>query len=265
MRRVRLDQLLVRKGSFVSRARARRAIVEGEVWIEGVCADKPGRRVPEDIRWSILPRGARYVSRGGEKLFAALARWSPLLAGEVALDVGASTGGFTDCLLQQGVFLVYAVDVGHGQLAERLRRDPRVVVRERCHIARMTRGELGGRLPSVVTMDVSFIAAAPLLSHIRTLVDEGARLLLLVKPQFEAAHAEVGKQGVVRDPSVHRRVLQKTVRMAHAACWDPLDCMLSPLRGAKGNVEFFWYMRAAASPRYRDWGEVIDAVVRQVP
>jgi len=247
--------LLVERGLAESRAQAQRLIRAGLVRVAGQVADKPGTQVVVSAEVSLQAR-PRFVSRGGEKLEAALVRFGLDVAGVVAADVGASTGGFTDCLLQHGARRVYAIDVGYGQLAWRLRNDPRVVVMER------TNARYVESLPEpvgLVTADVSFISLGLILpAAVRWFTPpcppprggggesppsrEGGQVVALIKPQFEAGRREVGKGGVVRDPEVHRRVLERVLDVAAGLGLGLRGLMPSPLRGPAGNVEFLgWW------------------------
>jgi 23S rRNA (cytidine1920-2'-O)/16S rRNA (cytidine1409-2'-O)-methyltransferase len=229
-----LDRLLVRRGLADSRAKAQRLIMAGEVRVDGQVSDKPGRRVPVDVPIELLSRPP-FVSRGGEKLHAALERFNVDVAGWVAADVGASTGGFTDCLLQRGAKRVYAVDVGYGQLDWGLRNHPRVVVMER------TNARYLDRLPEpvdLVTADVSFISLGLIFPAATGWLKPNGEIIALIKPQFEAGRHQVGKGGVVHDRAVHRSVLERVVGMAYGLDLGLLGLVPSPLRGPAGNVEF---------------------------
>lgn len=234
---LRLDALLVTRGLAGSRERAQRLIRAGAVKVGGVVADKPGRAFPSDREITITAR-ERYVSRGGYKLEAALRAFDLDVRHAAALDVGASTGGFTDCLLQHGADTVYAVDVGYGQLDARLRNDPRVIVIERVN-ARHLKAAHVPRLVDVMVMDVSFISLRLTLPAAVKRLKRGGFSVTLIKPQFEAAASEVRRGGVVRDPAVHQRVL-RAVRTAgereSGLLWRG-HCP-SPVRGPAGNIEF---------------------------
>jgi 23S rRNA (cytidine1920-2'-O)/16S rRNA (cytidine1409-2'-O)-methyltransferase len=235
--RRRLDAELVRRGLLGSRRQAVEAITAGRVRVGGSPAPAPARLVAPDEAIQVTGDPPRFVSRGGEKLAAALDRFELDVRGRRALDAGASTGGFTDCLLQAGAVHVDAVDVGRGQLAWSLRDDPRVTVRERVNVRHLESGDLGGPV-DVTVADLSFISlvtVAPALARCTT--PEGD-LVLLVKPQFEAGRARIGKGGVVRDPAVHRAVLHEVRDGLRDAHLQIVDVMVSPLRGADGNVEF---------------------------
>jgi len=237
-RKERLDRLLVERGLAESRTQAQRLILAGRVRVGEAVADKPGRRVAVDAPIRVIA-GPRFVSRGGEKLEAALDRFGLDVVGWVAADVGASTGGFTDCLLQRGAARVYAIDVGYGQLAWRLRNDPRVVVMERINARYLE------RLPEpvdLVTIDVSFISLRLILPRAVGWLRPAGHVVALIKPQFEAGRREVEKGGVVRDPAVHRAVLERVIRVADELGLGLGGLMVSPLRGPAGNVEFLaWW------------------------
>lgn len=234
----RLDVLLVERGLVESRERGKRLIMAGEVLVDGRVFDKPGMRVAggADIRLSAKPP---YVSRGGRKLEAALDSFDVRVAGAVAADVGASTGGFTDCLLQRGASKVYAIDVGYGQLAWRLRQHPRVVVMER------TNARYLASLPEPIdlaTVDVSFISLELVLPRVVNWLKPAGDIIALIKPQFEAGREEVGKGGVVKDPQVHRAVLDKILAWALDHGLAVRGLIASPLTGPAGNVEFLAHL-----------------------
>lgn len=239
--RIRLDRLLVERGLAESRTEAQRLIRAGEVRVAGQVVDQPGTLVAPDVP-VVLAARPRFVSRGGEKLEAALVGFGIDVRGWVAADVGASTGGFTDCLLQRGALRVYAIDVGYGQLDWRLRNDPRVVVMER------TNARYLERLPEpvhLVTVDVSFISLRLILPRAVDWLRPGGQVLALIKPQFEAGRRDVGKGGVVRDPAVHRRVLVEVAQAAGALGLTLRGMMVSPLLGPAGNREFLgWWEKS---------------------
>ena len=239
----RLDILLVARGKVESRERARRLIMAGDVRVNGQLVDKPGQRVPTDAELHVQT-APRYVSRGGEKLAAALRAFDVPVAGQMCADVGASHGGFTDCLLQHGAAKVYALDVGYGQLDYRLRTDSRVVVMERTNVRHVP------RLPEpvrVVVIDVSFISLRLVLPVVRAWLTEDAHVVPLIKPQFEAGRQDVGKGGVVKAAAIHRRVLETILNAARAENLTPCGLIRSPLRGAAGNLEFLAWLRYAAA------------------
>jgi len=237
MRR-RLDLELVRRGLTESRARAQEAIEAGLVLVSGTRADRPGRLVSPDEPVHLERPASRFVSRGGEKLAAALDRFGIEPAGLRALDAGASTGGFTDCLLQRGAVSVAAVDVGSGQLAWSLRNDPRVAVRERCNVRHLTLADVGGTPVDLVVADLSFISLRLVAPALAGVAADGADAVLLIKPQFEAGRDQVRRGGLVTDPAVHLAVLSDVTAALAEDGLVPRAVMPSPLRGASGNVEF---------------------------
>lgn len=241
----RLDVELTSRGLLPSRERARAAVLEGRVSVNGQQVTKAGASVNDADRIEVA-EGPEYVSRGGVKLAGALDRFGIDPAGAVALDVGASTGGFTDCLLKRGAISVTAVDVGYGQLAWQLRNDERVRVFERTNIRSADADLLGGPY-DVVVIDVSFIGLGKVLPVIAGLVREDSDVLALVKPQFEAGKGRVGKKGVVRDPAVHEDVLGAVVAQAERDGWIVRGLSWSPITGPEGNIEFWaWLSRSGA-------------------
>ena len=234
----RLDRLLAKRGLCDSREQARRAIMAGRVRVAGLTVDKPGTLVAVAAELELIGPPRRYVSRGGEKLEHALDHFGIEPRDWVCLDVGASTGGFTDCLLQRGARRVYAVDVGRGQLDHRLRRDERVVVMEGVN-ARYLEPEALGEPVRLVTVDVSFISLAKLVPALHCHLQPGGLLLPLIKPQFEAGRRQVGKGGVVRDEAVRVRVIQRVAAELAAIGFELGGIVDSPIRGAKGNREAF--------------------------
>ena len=233
----RLDVLLVSLGLAESRAKAQATIMAGEVYVNGQKADKSGMEV--DITANVEVRGSAcpYVSRGGLKLEKALKNFGVDPTGYVCSDSGASTGGFTDCLLQQGASKVFAIDVGYGQLAWKIRNDPRVVVMERTNIRYVTPEDLGEPLDLSV-IDVSFISLGLVLPVVKTLLKPTGQVLCLIKPQFEAGKDKVGKKGVVRDPAVHEEVLQNFISLAKSLDFTIRNLTFSPVKGPEGNIEF---------------------------
>ena len=237
----RLDVLLVSLGLAESRAKAQATIMAGEVYVNGQKADKSGTEV--DITSNIEVRGSAcpYVSRGGLKLEKALKNFGVDPTGYVCSDSGASTGGFTDCLLQQGASKVFAIDVGYGQLAWKIRNDPRVVVMERTNIRYVTPEDLGEPLDLSV-IDVSFISLGLVLPVVKTLLKPTGQVLCLIKPQFEAGKDKVGKKGVVRDPAVHEEVLQNFISLAKSLDFTIRNLTFSPVKGPEGNIEFLAHL-----------------------
>ncbi len=234
----RLDLLVLQRGLAQSREKARAAVMAGDVLVNDQPVLRPATAVSEDARIELV-RPPRYVGRGGEKLEHALRAFQLDVRGLVALDVGASTGGFTDCLLQHGAARVCAVDVGYGQLSYRLRQDPRVVVLERTNVRHLEElpGEVGA--PELATIDVSFIGLEKVVPVVAGLLRPGGRIVALVKPQFQARRREVGKGGVVKDPLVHAAVLGRVVAWAAEQGLRFGGLTTSPLRGPAGNKEFF--------------------------
>lgn len=226
-----------------------------EVYVDGVAVEKAGTSVSPDAAVEVRGQGLPYVSRGGLKLEAALDRFDVSPAGRICLDVGASTGGFTDCLLQRGARMVYAVDVGYGQLAWRLRQDPRVIVRERTNFRHIGTGEIAD--VELVVVDVSFISLSLIFPAVQRVIVPDADVIALIKPQFEAGRERVGKGGVVKSPDVHRDVLATLLARARDAGWSLFGLCPSPIRGPKGNIEFFgWWRR---TPIANDAGRPLDS------
>jgi len=234
--KLRLDLLLHQNGYFESREKARAAVMAGQVKVNGLKAEKPGAAVDLEAKIEVTG-GLPYVSRGGLKLEKALQSFGVDLQGKLVLDIGASTGGFTDCALQNGAARVYAVDVGYGQLAWKLRTDPRVVTLERTNIRKLDPGALEER-PDFVTIDVSFISLAKVMPRAALLAAGDARGIALIKPQFEAGRDKVGKRGVVRDPEVHRQVIANIFSLLSENGWGVLGLDYSPVRGPEGNIEY---------------------------
>jgi 23S rRNA (cytidine1920-2'-O)/16S rRNA (cytidine1409-2'-O)-methyltransferase len=256
--RRRLDTELVRRGLAPSRARAVDAINEGRVRVSGAPAASAARQVDAAEPIAVLPPPDAYVSRGGHKLAAALDAFAIDVGGAQALDVGSSTGGFTDVLLQRGAAHVVAVDVGRAQLDWKLRNDPRVTVLEHTDVRDYAAGAREGAPPDVCTVDVSFISLRTIAAALLACTAPATELVLLVKPQFEAGRARVGKRGVVRDPQVHRAVLREVVDALAGTGLGVRALVASPLRGAEGNREFFAHARHGPAIVT---GADIDAVV----
>jgi 23S rRNA (cytidine1920-2'-O)/16S rRNA (cytidine1409-2'-O)-methyltransferase len=250
MPKKRLDILVAERGLAPSREKARAMIMAGEVLVDGHPATKAGTAVDCDSELRLRGEPMRFVSRGGEKLAGALDAFRVDPAGLGALDVGASTGGFTDCLLQRGARSVFAVDVGYGQLDYRLRNDPRVTVLEKTN-ARHLAPEDVGRTFELIVADVSFISLLKVLPALKPLLRAGGRAVALVKPQFEAGRGAVGKGGVVRKPEIHEAVLNSVMSGAAEMGFRPLAVVHSPLLGPKGNIEFFILMDLGAEEYVR--------------
>jgi 23S rRNA (cytidine1920-2'-O)/16S rRNA (cytidine1409-2'-O)-methyltransferase len=257
----RLDLWLVEHGLAPSREKARALILAGVVRIDGQREDKPGKPVPPGAAVEVAQGGCPYVSRGGLKLESAWKRFGFVAEGKVCLDVGASTGGFTDFLLKQGAAKVYAVDVGYGQLAWSLRNDPRVVVRERVNARDLGREQVPEPIDLAV-VDVAFISLGKVMPAVAPLLGPTGEAVCLVKPQFEAGPERVGKKGVVRSPEVHEEILATVA--GQAGEWDLAvrGACFSELRGPEGNVEFFLYLGRTGESRPVDAHELVDAAWR---
>ncbi|HET7376733.1 MAG TPA: TlyA family RNA methyltransferase [Anaerolineae bacterium] len=256
MSRVRLDQLLVERGLVESRERGQRLIMAGEVLVNDQVADKPGMSIAPDAAIRIKEQ-LPFVSRGGFKLAAALDRFPVPVERAVCADVGASTGGFTDCLLQRGAGKVYAIDVGYGQLAWKLRGDPRVVVLDR------TNARYLEALPETIdicTIDAAFISLRLILPAVAKWLKPDAHIIALIKPQFEAGRDRVGKGGVVRDPVVHAGILRSILDYAREINLAPIDLIQSPIEGPAGNIEFLAWLRNAPLIEARPIDQLINSV-----
>ena len=245
MAKKRLDVLLTERGLAESRQKAQAVIMAGQVYSGERRLDKAGLALDEDTPLEIRGQTLRYVSRGGLKLEKAMAVFPITLAGKISADIGASTGGFTDCMLQNGAARVYAVDVGYGQLAWAIRNDPRVVCLERTNARYLTAEQIPEPL-DFATIDVSFISLGLILPALRPLLKEGGQVAALVKPQFEAGREKVGKKGVVRDPAVHLEVLEQFQRHAERADFSVKGLDFSPIRGPEGNIEYLGYLCTGA-------------------
>jgi len=238
----RLDKLLVDKGIIPTREKARALIIAGKVAVEGRLIDKPGTKIDIEAQIQLKGETLPYVSRGGEKLEGALRVYDIDPKGLVVMDVGASTGGFTDCVLQKGARKVYAVDVGYGQLAWKLQKDPRVVNLERRNIRYLEREEVEDEI-DLILIDTSFISVEKFIPHLLGFLKKGGSILSLIKPQFEVGKGEVGKGGVVRDAALHQKVIDRISTFCRGLGLKVLGVTESPLLGPKGNKEFFIYLR----------------------
>ena len=243
----RLDVLLVEQGYADSRTKAQGIIMSGMVYVDGQKADKPGMSFDETLPLEVRGAACPYVSRGGLKLEKALRDFGVDPTGYVCSDSGASTGGFTDCLLQQGASKVFAIDVGYGQLDWKIRSDPRVVVMERTNVRYVTPEQLGEPLDLSV-IDVSFISLKIVLPVIKTFLKPTGQVLCLIKPQFEAGKEKVGKKGVVRDPATHKEVLDNFVALAKELNFNILGLTFSPVKGPEGNIEFLGHLTLDDKP-----------------
>ena len=241
-KKIRLDVLLTEQGLQDSRQKAQATIMSGLVYVNGQRVDKPGTAVGPDAEIEIRGNTLRYVSRGGLKLEKAMAVWPLELTGKICMDVGASTGGFTDCMLQNGAEKVYAVDVGHGQLAWQLRTDERVVCMERTNFRYVTK-EMIPETVDFASCDVSFISLTKILLPARNLLRDEGEMVCLIKPQFEAGREKVGRKGVVRDEAVHREVIDRVADYAAAVGFRIAGLSFSPIRGPEGNIEYLLYLK----------------------
>ena len=247
--KTRLDVLMVERGLAESREKAKAIIMAGEVFVDGQREDKAGTSFPEKVVIEVKGSPLKYVSRGGLKLEKAMTHFDVTLEGKVCMDVGASTGGFTDCMLQNGAEKVYAVDVGYGQLAWKLRSDPRVVCLERTNARYLTHEQVPDAL-DFASVDGTFISLKLILPPLNGLLKDGGHAACLVKPQFEAGREKVGKKGVVRDPAVHLEVLEHFLEHAANADFTVKDITFSPIRGPEGNIEYLGSPQAGAGEAF---------------
>ncbi len=261
----RLDVLLVERGLAETREKAKRAVMAGLVYSNESRLDKPGEKVSVDIPLKVKGKVMPFVSRGGLKLEKALRDFDLDVEGKILLDIGASTGGFTDCALQNGAKMSYALDVGYNQLAWKLRQDERVVVMERTNFRYVTPADLHAGMPDFASIDVSFISLKLILPVLKTLLVPGSDTVALVKPQFEAGREQVGKKGIVRDPKVHETVLDKIIEFSLGLGFDVKDVSYSPITGGDGNIEFLLHLHWSGN---KEAGENLskvqtDAVVKE--
>ena len=247
MAKERLDALLVKRNRVQSRERAKTTIMAGLVLVDGEKVDKAGTMVKPEAEIRVLGNTLPYVSRGGLKLEKAIREFGVSLQGKVAADIGASTGGFTDCMLQNGAVKVFAIDVGYGQLAWSLRNDPRVGSMERTNVRYITSDQIPEPLDLAV-MDLSFISVKLILPAVWPLLNDDAAVVCLIKPQFEAGREEVGKKGVVRDPKVHLEVLESFLDFVPGAGFTVMGLDYSPIKGPEGNIEYLGYLRKGTHP-----------------
>lgn len=237
----RLDVLLVKRNLAESREKAKAIIMSGIVYVDGQKEDKAGTAFEETVQIEVRGNTLKYVSRGGLKLEKAMTHFGLTLDGKICMDVGSSTGGFTDCMLQNGAVKVYAVDVGHGQLAWKLRNDERVVCMEKTNIRYVTREDIPDPI-DFSSIDVSFISLTKVLGPVKALLTENGQVVCLIKPQFEAGREKVGKKGVVRDKKVHLEVIEMVIAYAESIGFDILNLEYSPIRGPEGNIEYLLYL-----------------------
>lgn len=260
--KIRLDSALVERGLATSRERAKAVIMSGVVYVNNQRADKPGMNVSETDEIEVRGDGLKYVSRGGLKLEKALLVFPIDLKDKICVDIGASTGGFTDCMLQNGAAKVYAVDVGYGQLAWSLRTDPRVINLERTNIRYVTSEQIPEPI-GFISVDVSFISLGLVMPVAKTLLQDGGQMVCLVKPQFEAGRELVGKKGVVRDPDVHTMVIEKTVATALQLGFSVLGLDFSPVKGPEGNIEYLLYLQQdGQGANHLPQGHITDVVAK---
>lgn len=262
----RLDVMLVEQGYAASREKAKAVIMSGVVFVDGQREDKAGTTFDsEKVKLEVKGHTLKYVSRGGLKLEKAMEHFDVSLQNKVCMDVGASTGGFTDCMLQNGAVKVYSVDVGHGQLDWKLRNDSRVICMEKTNIRYVTPEDIA-EASDFVSIDVSFISLTKVLSPVKELMTEKGQLVCLIKPQFEAGREKVGKKGVVRDKKVHQEVIEMVMEYARSIGFVLLHLDYSPIKGPEGNIEYLLHMTkdAAAEPACLNAAEVVEASHREL-
>lgn len=238
----RLDMLMMDRALAPSREKAKAYIMAGDVYVDGQKEDKAGTMFPETVKIEVRGNTLPYVSRGGLKLEKAMKNFDVTLDGKVCMDVGASTGGFTDCMLQNGAVKVYSIDVGYGQLDWKLRNDPRVVCMEKTNIRYVVPEDMEGPA-DFSSIDVSFISLTKVLLPVRNLLTEEGEIVCLIKPQFEAGREKVGKKGVVRDPAVHQEVIEKVRDYAMSISMEPCHLSFSPIKGPEGNIEYLLHLK----------------------
>ena len=259
----RLDVLLVKKGLAESREKAKAIIMSGIVYVDDQKEDKAGTSFEETAKIEVRGSTLKYVSRGGLKLEKAMTHFGATLEGKVCMDVGASTGGFTDCMLQNGAVKVYSVDVGHGQLAWKLRNDPRVVCMEKTNIRYVVPEDIGDKI-EFVSIDVSFISLTKVLGPVKNLMTEDGQIVCLIKPQFEAGREKVGKKGVVRDKKTHLEVINMVISFAVETGFEVLNLEFSPIKGPEGNIEYLLHLKNhAEGERYEDMAVNLEQVVEE--
>ena len=260
MAKERLDVLLVNRGLAASREKAKAIIMSGNVYVDGQKEDKAGQTFPEEANIEVRGSTLKYVSRGGLKLEKAMECFDVSLSGKICMDVGSSTGGFTDCMLQNGAVKVYAVDVGHGQLDWKLRNDPRVICMEKTNIRYVKPEDIEDRI-QFSSIDVSFISLTKVLGPVKELLTDDGEIVCLIKPQFEAGREKVGKHGVVRDASVHKEVIDMVMNYAVSINFEVLNLEFSPVKGPEGNIEYLLHLLKHQSGEYSsipvDSGEIV--------
>ena len=260
MAKERLDVLLVNRGLAASREKAKAIIMSGSVYVDGQKEDKAGQTFPEEANIEVRGSTLKYVSRGGLKLEKAMECFDVSLTGKICMDVGSSTGGFTDCMLQNGAVKVYAVDVGHGQLDWKLRNDPRVICMEKTNIRYVKPDDIEDRI-QFSSIDVSFISLTKVLGPVKELLTDDGEIVCLIKPQFEAGREKVGKHGVVRDASVHKEVIDMVMNYAVSINFEVMNLEFSPVKGPEGNIEYLLHLLKHQSGDYSiipvDSGEIV--------
>ena len=260
----RLDILMVEQALAPSREKAKAYIMAGDVYVNGQKEDKAGTMFAETVKIEVRGNTLPYVSRGGLKLEKAMNNFDVALTGKVCMDVGASTGGFTDCMLQNGAVKVFAIDVGYGQLDWKLRNDERVVCMEKTNIRYVVPEDLG-QAADFSSIDVSFISLTKVLLPVRNLLTEDGEVVCLIKPQFEAGREKVGKKGVVRDPAVHLEVIEKVIEYAKSIYFEPRHLSFSPIKGPEGNIEYLLHIvKLPEGSEIADYAEIQpEAVVKE--
>lgn len=258
----RLDVLLVERGLSESREKAKATIMAGLVFVDNQRVDKAGTKLSPDVEITVKGNPIPYVGRGGLKLEKAMQAFPIDLEDKTMMDIGASTGGFTDCALQNGAAKVFAVDVGYGQLAWKLRTDERVVNMERTNIRYVTVADIGAPV-DFISIDVSFISLLKIMPAVEPLLKEGGTMVTLIKPQFEAGREHVGKGGIVRDPAIHREVIRRVTDGIAGCGISPLDLTFSPIKGADGNIEYLLYSRKDQPVHNEITDEKIDGIVEK--
>ena len=253
----RLDILLVNRGLFESREKAKAAIMAGQIFMDTTRIDKAGTKVPVDANLTVKGNTLPYVSRGGLKLEKAIQIYPIDLTDAVMVDIGASTGGFTDCALQNGASKVFAIDVGYNQLAWKLRQDERVINMEKQNIRTVTPEQLG-ELVDFISIDVAFISLDKVLSVATTLLKDTGSLVALIKPQFEAGREQVGKKGIIKDPLVHQEVLEKVLGYANENGFCLEEITFSPITGGQGNIEFLGLFKKGVQEKQFDFSQVVE-------
>jgi len=258
----RIDIILVEKGYFNSREKAKKALMSGIVFVDGQLIDKPGTKIKKDSEIDVKGKGLPYVSRGGLKLEKAIEFFSICLENKVAMDVGASTGGFTDCMLQNGAQKVYSIDVGYGQLDWKLRQDNRVICMERTNIRYVKLEDIGEKV-DFVSIDVAFISLRLVLPVVKNLIKEKGEIVFLIKPQFEAGRENVGRKGVVKDKKIHKEVVKGILDFTSDIGFMIKGVTFSPIKGPEGNIEFLAYGINSEEKQSKDNDEMAESIVEQ--